>query len=43
MAQIYNRSTYAKEKRVALEQWATHLELIVTSTAENVTPLRRKA
>ena len=43
VAQIYNRSTYAKEKRVALEQWATHLELIVTSTAENVTPLRRKA
>ena len=42
VAQIYNRSTYAKEKRTALDQWATHLELIVTSAAENVTPLRRK-
>jgi integrase len=41
VAQIYNRSTYAKEKRTALDQWATHLELIVTSDAENVTPLRR--
>ena len=41
VAQIYNRSTYAKEKRTALDQWATHLELIVTSAAENVTPLRR--
>lgn len=41
VAQIYNRSTYAKEKRTALDQWAMHLELIVTSAAENVTPLRR--
>ena len=41
VAQIYNRSTYAKEKRTALDQWATHLELIVTSAADNVTPLRR--
>ena len=43
VAQVYNRSTYEKEKRVALDQWATHLELIVTQPGENVTPLRRKA
>jgi len=43
VAQIYNRSTYAKEKRTALDQWATHLALIVASDADNVTPLRRKA
>jgi integrase len=41
VAQVYNRSTYAKEKRVALDQWATHLELIVTGAADNVTTLRR--
>jgi integrase len=43
VAGTYNRSTYAKEKRVALDQWATHLELIVSSDADNVTPMRRKA
>ncbi len=41
VAGIYNRSTYAKEKRAALDLWATHLELIVTSAADNVTTLRR--
>ena len=41
VAQVYNRSTYAKEKRSALDLWATHLELIVTSAADNVTTLRR--
>ena len=41
VAQVYNRSTYAKEKRAALDLWATHLELIVTSPADNVTTLRR--
>ena len=43
VAGTYNRSTYAKEKRIALDQWATHLELIVSSNTDNVTPLRRKA
>jgi integrase len=43
VAQVYNRSTYAKEKRTALDQWATHLELIVSGEADNVTPLRRAA
>ena len=42
VAGVYNRSTYEKEKRTALDQWATHLELIVSQAAENVTPLRRK-
>ena len=41
VAQVYNRSTYSKEKRAALDLWATHLELIVTSAADNVTTLRR--
>jgi integrase len=41
VAQVYNRSTYSKEKRTALDLWATHLELIVTGKADNVTPLRR--
>jgi integrase len=43
VAQVYNRSTYEKEKRTALDHWATHLELIVSQAAENVTPMRRKA
>jgi integrase len=42
VAQVYNRSTYEKEKRDALEAWATHLQMII-SAAENVTPMRRKA
>ena len=43
VAQVYNRSTYEKEKRIALDQWATHLKLIVNQKDQNVTPLRRKA
>ena len=43
VAQVYNRSTYEKEKRIALDQWATHLKLIASQKAENVTPMRRKA
>jgi integrase len=42
VAQVYNRSTYEKEKRDALEAWATHLQVII-SAADNVTPIRRKA
>ncbi|HEY1982975.1 MAG TPA: tyrosine-type recombinase/integrase [Xanthobacteraceae bacterium] len=42
VAQIYNRSTYEKEKRAALETWATHLQTIIVD-AGNVTPIRRKA
>jgi len=43
MDEVYDRSTYEKEKRDALEAWANRLHLIVTSTADNVTPMRRKA
>jgi integrase len=42
VAGVYNRSTYAKEKRIALDRWATHLALIVSGGADNVTPMRRK-
>jgi integrase len=42
VAKVYNRSTYEKEKRSALEAWATHLQVII-SAADNVTPLRREA
>lgn len=43
VAGIYQRSTYAKEKRAALEGWATHLAVIVAqASGGNVTSLRRQ-
>src|SRR5215203_6660620 len=33
VAGIYNRATYAAEKRAALERWADHLERVVTGEA----------
>jgi integrase len=39
VAGIYNRSTYAAEKRAALEAWANHLRVII-SGATNVHKLR---
>jgi integrase len=43
-AGIYNRSTYAKEKREALNLWAAHLKTeIAKATGANVTTLKRKA
>lgn len=41
VAGVYNRSTYEKEKRDALNQWAAHVAVIVSS-ADNVTTLRRR-
>lgn len=41
VAQVYNRSTYEKEKREALEAWASHLQVIIAAT-DNVTPMPRK-
>jgi integrase len=41
VAQIYNRSTYEKEKRTALDLWADHLLAIVESRASNITPMKR--
>lgn len=42
VAGIYNRSTYAAEKRAALDLWANHLMIaIAQSKGGNVTKLRR--
>lgn len=41
VAGIYNRSTYAAEKREALEKWATHLlTLVASASGANVTKLK---
>lgn len=42
VAGIYNRSTYAKEKRAALDLWAGHIKLIlVQSEGANVRRIKR--
>jgi len=41
VAGTYNRSTYAAEKRRALEQWAEHLLAIVDDRQAIVVPIRR--
>jgi hypothetical protein len=42
VAGIYNRSTYAAEKRAALDLWAHHLRMIVAQAeGANVTRLKR--
>jgi integrase len=42
VAGIYNRSTYAAEKRAALDLWATHvLTIVAQAEGANVTKLRR--
>jgi len=42
VAGIYNRVTYEKEKREALDKWAAHLKVIVAqATGANVTALRK--
>lgn len=43
VAGIYNRSTYAREKKAALDLWADRLMAIVEGRTSNVTPLRREA
>jgi integrase len=44
VAGIYNRSTYAKEKRAALDLWANHVEVIVAqSRGANVHQLKPRA
>ena len=43
MAGIYNRSTYTREKKIALDRWAEHLMAIVEGRASNVTSLRWEA
>ncbi len=41
VAGIYNRSTYDREKRIALDMWADHLMAVVEGREPNVTPLKR--
>jgi hypothetical protein len=41
VAGTYNRSTYASEKRIALDRWAEHLMAIVEGRAATVVPLKR--
>ncbi len=41
VAGIYNRSTYDREKRIALDLWANHLLALVEGRETNVTPLKR--
>jgi len=41
VAGVYNRSTYAAEKRQALDLWGDRLLAIVGGHASNVTPLKR--
>ena len=42
VAGIYNRSTYASEKRAALDLWASHLMVaIAQANGANVTALRK--
>jgi integrase len=40
VAGIYNRSTYEKEKRRALDLWAGHVMALVENRTQNVVPLR---
>ena len=42
VAGTYNRSTYAQEKRMALDTWAAHLR-VIANAAGNVHRLHRKA
>jgi integrase len=42
VAGIYNRSSYAREKKAALDLWADRLMAIVEGRQSNVMPLRRK-
>jgi hypothetical protein len=41
VAGIYNRASYAKEKREALNIWAEHVTALVEGRAANVLPLKR--
>jgi hypothetical protein len=43
VAGVYNRSTYAAEKKIALDLWADRLIAIVEGRKSNVTSLRREA
>jgi len=41
VAGIYNRASYAKEKREALNLWAEHFTALVEGRKATVVPMRR--
>ena len=41
VAGVYNRATYDKEKREALNLWAEHVAAVVEGRAAKVLPLKR--
>jgi len=41
VAGIYNRATYDKEKRAALNLWAEHLLAVIEGRKAVVVPMRR--
>ncbi|WP_035486068.1 tyrosine-type recombinase/integrase [Geminicoccus roseus] len=43
VAGVYNRATYASEKRAALARWGTHVEVMLLSGLRKIVPLRRAA
>ena len=43
VAGTYNKATYCKEKKAALDLWAEWLSAAVERRDTNVTPLRRSA
>ena len=41
VAGVYNRSTYASQKRAALDLWASHIQTILAQACgANVSPMR---
>jgi hypothetical protein len=40
IAGVYNRASYEKEKRAALDRWAEHVMAAVEGRATNIVPLR---
>ena len=43
LIRTYDRNKYETEKRAALDQWATHLKIVVAqATGANVTALRNR-
>ena len=43
VAGVYNRATYAAEKRVALQRWTEHVMSIVAGEPAKVVPLRQRS
>lgn len=40
---VYQRHSFADEKRTALEKWNAHVERVITSASEEkIVPLRRR-